>query len=64
MCENRDSGVPVNILTLFARVSISWAAQHTTLCLMKNAIRYIICKHNLISTNSHYAKFAMEFSAN
>ena len=31
MHENRDFVAPVNILTLFARVPFSWAAQHTTM---------------------------------
>ena len=33
MRENRDSVVPVNILTPFARAPFSWAARHTTVCL-------------------------------
>ena len=33
MHENRDFGVPVNILTPFARAPFSWATLHTTVCL-------------------------------
>ena len=33
MCKDYDFVVPVNILTLFARTPLSWAARHTTVCL-------------------------------
>ena len=33
MRKNRDSVVPINILTPFARAPFSWAARHTTVCL-------------------------------
>jgi len=34
MRDNRDFVVLVNILTLFVRVPFSWAARHTTVCLL------------------------------